>query len=178
MVAKPDEGKAISDLGKILSPFEPEAQGRILQWAFDAYKVAPRTRAANGRSPKMPGTTVERDGSSDEFTEIGALFEAANPTSTQNRVLVATYWFQQCEGQQTVKGQTVNDALKNLGHAVANITKEFTRLMKTKPQLVRQAAKHGKAQQGRKEYKLTAAGLDHVQTMIGAGGDDTTDDEE
>jgi hypothetical protein len=176
----PDEGEAISELGRLLKPYSQEGRARIIRWAAEFNKVAlspgqpPRPAGPKGGAPPA-GHSLHVD--PPEFANIGELFETANPTSEDGRVLVAVYWFQEHEKHDTVGSQIVNAALKNLGYGVDNITRVFDRLIGTKPQLVRQHAKHGKSKQARKEYAITGAGRKSVADMISRGGEAAESDE-
>jgi len=101
------------------------------------------------------------------------LYEAANPRTEPQKVLVAGYWFQKLRGQSDVDGQQINTELKQLGHGVTNITRTLGSLINKKPQLVIQTHKSGKTKQARKKYRLTAEGIRAVEQMLNA-----TDQEE
>ena len=79
------------------------------------------------------------------------------------------YWFQVCGGLEEFAAQLVNDALKETGAKVANVTVAFDRLRAANPSLVLHVRKSGKAQQARKQYKLTVAGIGAVEEMISRG---------
>ena len=74
--------------------------------------------------------------------------------------------FQVINEHPSVTGQQVNDALKNLGHAMSNITDAFTSLIRRKPQLAMQVEKTGSSKQARKKYKLTIAGINEVKKLL------------
>ncbi len=71
-----------------------------------------------------------------------------------------------CQGADSFDSQSANTALKNLGHAIANITMALGALIKQKPALVLQTKKSGKSRQARKTFKLTVAGIKAVEDMI------------
>ncbi len=79
---------------------------------------------------------------------------------------MAGYWFQVVQNQADFVGQAVNNALKDVGHGVGNITNALSSLQSRKPALVRQVAKSGRTQQARKKYKLTTAGVSAVRAMM------------
>ena len=82
------------------------------------------------------------------------------------KALVGGYWIQKCEGVSTFESATVNRELKQLGHAVVNITSAFDYLKDQKPALAVQTAKSGKSKQARKKYMITKAGEKYVERMI------------
>jgi len=155
------EAQAIAEVDAALESLEPVEAVRVLRWAGDKYGGAtPDAGKGNGQG-----------GSGGGFSEISDLVTEASPSSQYERVLVATYWFQEVQGQADVTGQQVNSELNNLGHKVANITEAFTNLMNRKPALVVQTGKSGTSRQARKRYKLTTAGKNKVKRML-AGTDD------
>ena len=104
------------------------------------------------------------------FAAFDDLFDKANPETNVDKSLVAGYWLQCCIKQPSWTGQQANNLLKEMGHAVGNITTATNSAQKQKPALVRQISKTGKAQQGRKTYKLTTAGVARVRGMLGLSG--------
>jgi hypothetical protein len=114
-------------------------------------------------------TKSERQSSS--YDDVGDLVHAANPANGLDYALAVAYWIQVVEGKGTWAGMDVNNVLKDLGHGLSNVTKTLKSLMSRKPALVMQTAKSGRSRQARKSYKLTAAGVAHVQTMLSAGAD-------
>ena len=108
-----------------------------------------------------PSSAVERPATSAE------LLAAANARTDAQRVLAISYWFQVCEGQPDLDAMTLNRELKNLGHGVTNITGVLSRLMEGRPQLVLQLKKSGSSRQARKKYKLTQAGRQRAEAMLG-----------
>jgi hypothetical protein len=103
------------------------------------------------------------------FEHFAELFAAAQPKSNEDKALVAAYWLQAVQGQDKWQAQALSQELKNLGHAIANITDALTSNMRKKPQRVIQLQKTGNSRQARKVYKVTHEGLVYVQGMLGHG---------
>ena len=93
------------------------------------------------------------------------LFDAATPKTDPERALIGAYWFQVVGGASDFQSQQVNEALKDVGHGVGNITDALSKLQRRKPALVRQVAKSGRTRQARKRYKITSAGIGAVHGM-------------
>jgi len=167
MTQKPfDEIKAIQAMADALDPLDDDARRRVLEWAGSKYGAAVPDK------PKTAGSSPTRkDGAQPEgFEDFSDLYNAVAPKSDVIRALVAGYWYQVIEDQAPFGSQTLNSALKDLGHGVSNITKALTTLQKQKPALATQVKKAGKTQQARKSYKLTKAGIDQVGQLL-AGQD-------
>jgi hypothetical protein len=160
------ELKAMKTVADALTGLHKEAVGRVLQWAGGSFgaSVALPPRSKSGSSK------VEEDddvAGAQEFDSLADLYAAAQPKTDADRALVAGYWYQFKEAQGEFASQTINTALKNLGHGVSNITKAFESLKAQSPALVMQVRKSGSSQQARKKYKLTAAGKKAVELLIG-----------
>lgn len=137
-----------------------EVIARVLQWVNSRYGKVRAVLPASGLADQ--GSEVEEDA----FTDVAALFTAAGPTTDSERALVVSYWFQSHENNENIDAQTINTALKQLGHAISNITTAFNSLKARKPSLVIQVQKKGKTKQARKKYRLTEAGLQEVRRMV------------
>ncbi len=171
------ELQAISAIMEALGPLDEPARARVIEWAARRFDVAiapkraaPHTRTLS-RTSNPGGNELDEDvGESVEFVD---LFDNAGPSSEPERALLGGYWFQVARGHGDFQAQEVNNALKDLGHGVGNITVAFTSLQQRSPALVRQVAKSGRTKQARKRYKLTSAGISAVQAMLGqaSGGE-------
>ena len=125
---------------------------------------APAQRTSGG--PMTGSFAGEGTMSASEFTDLGDLFDRANPQSQPDRVLVVAYWKQVVEGAESFEAYPVSKELKHLGHGVTNITGALDALIRQSPKLVLQVAKSGKARQARKRYKVTREGIRRVQVMV------------
>lgn len=101
-----------------------------------------------------------------ESTDLGDLFDRADPQNQADRVLVVAYWKQVVEGAESFEAFPVSKELKHLGHGIANITGALDTLINQSPKLVLQIAKSGKSRQARKRYKVTREGIRRVLTMV------------
>lgn len=157
---------AMKAVAEALSGLDSEATTRVLQWASGRFGVAIAPRGKN-----LQGSTQTQadDGvpSERQFASLADLYVAANPVTDADRALVAGYWHQFVESQEDFESQTINSALKNLGHGVTNITRALEALKAQSPSLVMQVRKSGSTQQARKKYKLTGAGKKAVDLLIG-----------
>ncbi|HLQ14718.1 MAG TPA: hypothetical protein VK256_02510 [Candidatus Eisenbacteria bacterium] len=164
-----DELEAMAEIRRRLSRLDDAAAVRVVRWLGDRYGVSVRGR---GNSERVI-SEVTRNGE-DASGDVASIYEAANPSTTAERVMVVTYWFQVVQGDGDVDSQKVNTELKQLGHQVKNITRAFSELIGVRPQLVIQVRKGGSTRQARKRYRLTTEGIKRIKALL-AGG--TTDDE-
>lgn len=167
------EVTAISKVAEALSAFDEQTEGeaiqRVLDWACAHFGVERRGgthQRSQARDGVAAGTEELADGSR-EFDDIADLMQAASPKSGPDRALVVGFWLQNGEGHKEFGSQAVNSILKDLGHGLTNVTDTLTSLMRRKPQLVIQTKKRGTSKQARKQYRLTAAGIEAVRSMCG-----------
>jgi len=149
-----------------LSDLENEATARVIEWAAKRYGVA--ITATADRKGQVGSSNDGAGYVGVQYKHFVDLFDAAGPNTDAERALVATYWFQEIRHQPSFQAQELNNALKDVGHGVGNITDALSSLQNRKPALVRQMAKSGRARQARKTYKLTTAGMNALQTMVSA----------
>lgn len=150
---------AMKIVAEALSKLDAPAKARVLQWAAGSLGVkAGEAASANWRQDTSPTNS--------DFESLPDLYSATSPNTDADRALVAGYWIQFIQGEEDFASQTINSALKNLGHGVGNITMALDALKAQSPALVMQLRKAGTTRQARKKYKLTAAGKKAVELLI------------
>ena len=169
------EIEAMSSVATALADLEDEARHRVLRWAADRYGVvmSPSTHRADNsvsNGDDLDGaadvTEAEIAEEAPAYQHFAELFAAASPKSNDDKALVAAYWVQVHEGQDSWGSRRLNSELKNLGHSIANITDALTSNIRKKPQRVIQLKKSGNSRQATKTYKVTHEGLVYVQGML------------
>lgn len=156
------EIKAMEAIATAIDPLSPEERARVLQWAGSKYGATTVAKAgAQGGIVNAPAIVEPGD-----FEEFADLHTAVGPKTDVERALVAGYWVQVVGGEASFASQTLNTALKDLGHGVTNITAALRGLQSQKPALVNQLKKAGTSRQARKTYKLTKAGITRVEQML------------
>lgn len=151
-------------------------RARILKYVIERLDVempqavaAPRAEIPPRPAEIASAPLLLAQRSTSEFAE---LFASAEPQTDKERALVAAYWVQEVQGEGSFVSQSLNTELKNLGHAVGNITDALNRLIEERPQLVLQLRKEGNTKQARKVYKLTYEGVKRVQQMANRSNQD------
>ncbi len=166
---------AMSQIEKSMAGLEPDEAQRVVVWMVDyaSKKLGADVGPPGGIRREGGGSGGRGDDQPRQaFERIGDLVDAAEPTSGSDYALVATYWFQELQGNENVTGQQVNNELKDLGHGIPNITVAFDTLQGRRPALAQQVEKSGTTRQARKRYRLTQAGIRRVQQMLTAGAED------
>lgn len=171
---------AMSAVATALADLEEAARGRVLRWAAERYDVRMNVSMADRRAGEVPG---EHAGGADEdltnrevaeeapaYAHFAELFNKAQPKTEPDKALVAAYWLQAIQGEDSWQSAALQKDLKNLGHAISNITDALTSNIRKKPQRIIQLQKAGNAKQARKTYKVTHEGLKYVQGMLRSEG--------
>lgn len=169
---------AMSSVATALSELDDDARSRVLRWAAERYGVT--IKISSKVSGKVEADVVvvddDDDVTDDEiaaeapgFEHFAELFAAAQPTTNEDKALVAAYWIQVIQGNDKWQATSLTKDLKNLGHAIPNITDALSSNIKKKPQRVIQLAKSGSSAQARKTYKVTHEGIVYVQGMLSSG---------
>lgn len=179
------EAKALQEVVTSLKPLQADSVARVVRFVVDAYKItlaesAEARRSANREKTERKGIDEEKaDPASrvapSEYKTFSDLYDAADPQTDQQKLLIAGYWLQTTTGGDGFMGTPANQLLRDLGHAVDRVPRTCNALASAKPVLVRQVQKQGSSRQARKIYKVTEAGKKAVDAMlrgIAAGNDD------
>ena len=163
------ELKAMAQVESALVGLEEEERNRVLRWASSKFDVQLYTGKAKGKG-KDQGLEEGGDevGGQFEYSDFASLYDAARPETDADKALVVAYWKQIRENGSEVDSQSVNTALKNMGHGIGNITRAFEQLKGQRPSLIMQTRKEGSARQARKKFKVTTAGMKAVEDMLRA----------
>jgi hypothetical protein len=157
------EVTAMSQVLKALAPLEEDAAHRVLRWACERFSLT----VGRKHPPSLAGAGQDAETSeARQFSDLPSLFAAADPATEADKVLVASYWFQVCQNNESLDGLRINRELKHLGHPVTNVTRAFDSLMSRQPKLAMQIRKSGPSRQARKQYRLTHEGVRRVQEML------------
>jgi hypothetical protein len=167
-----DAATEVRALGRVVDAvdgLDASAIQRVLEWAWKRFVGAalPEPGASRAAAPQgawgpVRGPHVQ----SSEPTDLADLYVAARPATDADKVLVVAYWHQVSTGKENLDAQTIHRDLKNLGHGVGNVTRACSALIREKPQLMIQVKKAGSTRQARKQYRLTAAGLQRVRDRL------------
>ena len=165
-----EEFAAIQTVFRALEPLDADSRQRVFEYiaarlAIVAASVAASTPLSGDERSESPGE-LGKASAQRKFATLADLVDAADPKTNIDRVLVAAYWVQVCEGAESFNSYSVNHALKDLGHGVSNVTGAFDALKGQKPALVLQLRKAGTSKQARKTYKVTNAGVEAVKGML------------
>jgi hypothetical protein len=161
------EVEAMRTVASALDPLPEEARTRVIAWAAALYSIrGPGTGIVQGTRQQGEAAVPNAGGAVTSFGTLAEFFDASDPQTESEKALVAGLWLQKQEGMSNLDSAAVNSELKQLGHAVTNVTMAFGRLIDQKPALAVQTAKAGKTRQARKKYMITKAGEKYVERML------------
>lgn len=171
--AQDAEFTAMRTVFEALNPLDEDARLRVVNYTLARLNIQANLKATGKQPASGDGADDEDDDPTEEtadkgnraYSSFADLFDATRPTSTADRALVAGYWLQVCQGNESFSGLQVNTELKHLGHALTNVTNAIDALKNQQPALALQLKKSGNSQQGRKTYKITVAGVRAVEAM-------------
>jgi hypothetical protein len=153
-----DAATEVRALGRVVDAvdgLDARAIQRVLEWAWKRFLDAgvSKPSASRAAAPAQP-------------IDLADLYVAVRPATDADKVLVVAYWHQVSTKKENLDAQTIHRDLKNLGHGVSNVTRACSALIGEKPQLMIQVKKAGSTRQARKQYRLTAAGLQRVRDKL------------
>lgn len=158
---------AMSGIGKLLSPLEPDARSRVMAWVCAKFGLE-RTMLSSHNGQNAGTREVETPASPNDTSllkDLATLLEAASPTSDKERLLVAAYWMQEIQ-KEKVTAIPINKQLTQFGYPVSHISQAFDILITQKPALVLQTHKSGSTKQAKRTYKLTAQGIKAAKALL------------
>jgi len=158
------EARALAEVVRVLEGLDAAAVGRVLEWAVKRY-----TATADGTASSARDVAASPPGPRRDEHDLAELYEVASPSTDGESVLVAAYWHQIIGRDEHLDSQSLNTDLKNLGHGIGNVTRACSSLINQKPALMIQLRKGGATKQARKQYRLTAAGIQRVREMLTRG---------
>lgn len=158
------EIQAMAASSKALDPLDDLARHRVINWLSEKYgapvSVQPQQADMNPKDePQDAGTT-------DSFTEFAELFNAFNPTSDAERLLVGAYWLQVVEGNGSWYSVAINKLLKPTGYGVGHISRVLSTELKQRPAKIIQLKRVGSNRQAKKACKLTDEGIKFVEARL------------
>lgn len=166
-----EEQEAITAVCEALEPLSIEGRSRVVDYivkALDIDAIKPSSMGSGDDHGKAEEAILQESASDQigQFNTLADLYDRTAPVTGLESTLVAAYWVQQNNGQDTFVSQEVNKELKHLGRGVKNITSALRNMMNSDPALIMQVRKSGRSQQARKTYKITDAGMKRVKEMI------------
>lgn len=168
------EIEAMGTVAEALGNLNEDERGRVVRWAAERYGVVfakPRGKPDEvDEDDDDEDDANEHDGGTDvsrDYEHFAELYDAADPSTDAERVLIAAYWTQFLQGKSPYGSLELNKVLKDLGHGVGTINKAMSTNIKKRPALILQVSRSGSSQQARKKYKLTDAGKKWVEARLG-----------
>lgn len=156
---------AMATVSEALTPLDDASRNRVLRWAADRFELAPPPSEAR----IAPTRGMDDIPGSRRWADMHEMFASTEASSDAERALLVGYWLQKYEEQTSFTGHQINSTLKHMGVGSSNISAVFGRLIGRRPALVQQISKSGRAQQARKQYRLTSAGIAAAEEILARG---------
>jgi hypothetical protein len=160
-----EEFEAMGSIATTLKKLPEEARGRVLEYMIKLF-AKKQLITAPAESDASTQETQRAD-DAQTFADFPSLFGAATTDTGTERALLAGYYLQVVKGLPDFDSFSANKELRHVGYEAANITRDFDNLMVRTPALMMQTKKLGSTKQARKQYRLTAAGINLVKEMLG-----------
>jgi hypothetical protein len=94
------------------------------------------------------------------LVDLEALYAAAKVTAQWERALITGYWLQEVKRQKDFDALAVNQAIRQCGYSISNITRELTRLTTSKHLMLVQI-------KPRRRFRLSREGLRWSHRSLG-----------
>lgn len=162
------EFSAMRTVYDTLKALDEPGRMRVLDYVLGRLGIVLHARkpATGKHEGKKEENEPDEEPATSNFESFAELHAAFDPSTDAERALVAGYWLQVCLQSPSFDAQSANGELKNLGHALSNVTVALTTLIKLKPAQVLQLKKSGNSKQARKTYKLTTAGIAVIEAKL------------
>jgi hypothetical protein len=182
----------LDEINAAISSYDPvlkeRARDLLLERAFGAPAARPR------RAPAASTGGDEADGGEEEAprrrpgrprgsgtgrraprggVQMNSLLGQWTPETMAERALMGAYTLSRGKADKTVTSQAINAELKRAHIPVPNITRAIESNLRAKPPLMTQKKKMGTTRQARKQYAITAEGVEFVEARLqgGSGGE-------
>ena len=153
----------LDEINAAISGYDAVLKERARDILLDeAFGAGSHVRNGSSRRPGRPAGRRARGAPT-------ALLDEWRPEAMAERALLGAYVLAGGRADRTVTSQSVNAELKRHGLTVPNITRAIEGNLRSRPPLMLQKKKLGTTRQARKQYVVTAAGVEYVEARIGGG---------
>ena len=172
------EIEAIAKSYEVIKDLDPASKKRVISWLVNKFQYtvddAHHTNMHAGGSGMMnAGNNAEAAKVLPEdltgFETAEALYTSLFTKTEPEKVLVVAAYLQEKEGLSELGGRRINSELKKIGEGVKNITAAISSLTKKTPPLMTQSKKEGSSPQAKKQYQVTADGIEKVNQALKKG---------
>lgn len=175
MSAMLNELVVMNDVAKILQPLKKDECRRVIDWladyldVYDDFDFGDATFVEVSGEPDEEYVEVEEALPVDEgfvADTFKALYERVNPKTAIQKIVTSAYWLENTESQETWTSFQTNKLLKSLGVKISSVSGTLAIEGKKELPLIVVLEKSGDSMQSRKTFKLSAAGIDYVESRL------------
>lgn len=173
------ELSAMQSIAQIVADLTPAERRRIAAWfyeyasqEYDAQTEGCGCACQHGAeadeqtSSEVTAEAVEEQAAPDPMESFESLYQAIAPKTGMQKAVVAGYWLQRTQGQESWKASEVNKLLKQIDVKVSSISIVLTNATKMADPLIEQLGRLGDGERSRKTFCLTQKGWDFVGTRL------------
>ncbi len=156
--------KILDQINAALESYDPvlkeKARDVLLKQAFgvEANSVKPPASSGKGQVAPVEANPIA----------FHQLVEKWTPDTQAEWSLLASYYFQEVLGKESLTAFEINKELKQHGAVISNITVSLEENINQNPALMRQIGKAGKTKQAKKKYIVTTNGINFVKDKLNA----------
>lgn len=153
----------LDEVNEAISGYDPVLKERardiLLRSVLPEFEIpSAEGEAAHPAAPAARAPATLRD-----------LAREAPPRRASESALLGAYFLSIVRGQELLGSQAINAELKRADLTVSNITRAIETNTNAHPPLMEQVKKLGTTKQARKQYRITAAGIEKVERRLGGG---------
>ncbi|MEL7118872.1 MAG: hypothetical protein AAFO07_05510 [Bacteroidota bacterium] len=173
------EIEAIAKSYEVIKDLDPASKKRVISWLVnkfqytidDAHHHGNIHAGGSGMTNAGNNADVTKELPEDltGFETAEALYTSLFTKTEPEKVLVVAAYLQEKEGLVELGGRRINSELKKIGEGVKNITAAISSLTKKTPPLMTQSKKEGSSPQAKKQYQVTADGIEKVNQALKKG---------
>ena len=154
--------KILDEINAAVASYDPVLKERardvLLKQAFGT--------EANSVKPAPSSEKAEAGTAGGSPLAFHQLVERWTPDTQAEWALLASYYFQEICGKESLTAFEVNKELKQHGAVISNITVSLDENIYQNPALMRQIGKAGKTKQAKKKYIVTTNGINFVKDKL------------
>lgn len=159
------EIEVMSTTSRELSKLDEKARYRVIKWLSEKFGV-PILTTSNSENNTGVKVNVEGQLKLEGYQEFAELFNAFNPSSDTEKLLIGAYWSQVVEKNESWYSISINKLLKPTGHGIGKIARVLSGALKEKPAKIIQIKRIGSNPQAKKACKLTTEGISFIQSKL------------
>lgn len=153
--------EALRLTSSVLDPLSPAVRQRVLRFLNDRYAEKMEDEIDDPQANlKLDDSAIQP---SRGLVDLEALYIRAKTTAQWERALITGYWLQELKRKKDFDAMSVNQAMRQCGYGISNITRELTKLTGWK--LIAQQPAQNRNE--RRRFRVSPDGLQWARRHLG-----------